>query len=343
MGASLALAGMTACRWPAEQIVPFAHRPEGIVPGEPRHYATALELGGVAVGLARDELRRPPDQGRGQPGPPYEPRRRRGLAQAALLELYDPDRSQRVAQRECRTMRDWDEFAAFAREHFAALRAPGGAAIAVLAERELLAEPWPICASASSPRSPKPAGTSTSRGRTTRRARARAWPSADRCGPHVALDRAETIVCARRGLPAATIRPRCATRATSSPGATPTAGRSAACTSSRRCVSLTGSMADHRVAIPNRAIHAFTDRGPGASSSIEAGVRLRRSARRPARPCSRRRARIRCTARSTPTSSLDLAGKPRTLGRAGRAAPAGGGARARACAQRDARQRRPHA
>jgi len=27
MGASLAMAGLTACRWPKEEIVPFAHRP----------------------------------------------------------------------------------------------------------------------------------------------------------------------------------------------------------------------------------------------------------------------------------------------------------------------------
>jgi molybdopterin-containing oxidoreductase family iron-sulfur binding subunit len=36
MGASVALAGMTGCRrWPAELLVPFAHRPEGYVPGVP--------------------------------------------------------------------------------------------------------------------------------------------------------------------------------------------------------------------------------------------------------------------------------------------------------------------
>ena len=32
MGASTALAGMVACRWPVEEIVPFAARPEGLRP-----------------------------------------------------------------------------------------------------------------------------------------------------------------------------------------------------------------------------------------------------------------------------------------------------------------------
>ena len=29
MGASIAMAGLTSCRWPKEEIVPFANRPEG--------------------------------------------------------------------------------------------------------------------------------------------------------------------------------------------------------------------------------------------------------------------------------------------------------------------------
>ena len=52
MGASMALAGMTACRWPEEEILPFASRPEGYVPGNPLQYATAIEVEGVGtVGL----------------------------------------------------------------------------------------------------------------------------------------------------------------------------------------------------------------------------------------------------------------------------------------------------
>ena len=45
MGASLALAGVSGCRWHEDKLMPLARRPEGVVPGETRHYATAMELG----------------------------------------------------------------------------------------------------------------------------------------------------------------------------------------------------------------------------------------------------------------------------------------------------------
>ena len=42
MGASLALAGVSACtRQPAETIVPYVRQPEELVPGKPLFFATA--------------------------------------------------------------------------------------------------------------------------------------------------------------------------------------------------------------------------------------------------------------------------------------------------------------
>ena len=47
MGASLALAGVSACtRQPAELIVPYVRQPEDLVPGKPLFYATAMPLSG---------------------------------------------------------------------------------------------------------------------------------------------------------------------------------------------------------------------------------------------------------------------------------------------------------
>ena len=52
MGASLALAGITACtRQPRETIVPYVRQPEETIPGRPLFYATAMNLGGVGAGL----------------------------------------------------------------------------------------------------------------------------------------------------------------------------------------------------------------------------------------------------------------------------------------------------
>ena len=52
MGASFALAGigLGGCRrWPVEEIAPYANRPEGRIPGEAEHYATAWEFAGRGV------------------------------------------------------------------------------------------------------------------------------------------------------------------------------------------------------------------------------------------------------------------------------------------------------
>src|SRR5229473_403805 len=47
MGASMALAGMTACtRQPLEPIVPYVRQPEELVPGRPLFFASAFTLGG---------------------------------------------------------------------------------------------------------------------------------------------------------------------------------------------------------------------------------------------------------------------------------------------------------
>src|SRR5207247_1034618 len=52
MGASFALAGLTACtRQPPEYIAPYVRQPEEFVPGKPVYFATAMPLDGFATGL----------------------------------------------------------------------------------------------------------------------------------------------------------------------------------------------------------------------------------------------------------------------------------------------------
>jgi molybdopterin-containing oxidoreductase family iron-sulfur binding subunit len=136
MGASVALAGLTACRWPKERILPYAHRPEGRTPGVPEFYASAMELGGVAAALLVKSVDGRPIKVEGNPEHP-ESRGVAGVfAQASVLELYDPDRSRSPLERTGgqEFQRTWDEFAAFAERHFGALRASGGRGLAVLAE-----------------------------------------------------------------------------------------------------------------------------------------------------------------------------------------------------------------
>ncbi len=136
MGASLGVAGLAACRWPKETILPFAHRPEDRVPGVPQQYATAMELGGAGIGLLVTSFDGRPVKIEGNPLHPINRGTADVLAQASVLELYDPDRSRQVVRREAGQSfaSSWDEFAAFAGPHFATLKSRGGAGLAVLSE-----------------------------------------------------------------------------------------------------------------------------------------------------------------------------------------------------------------
>src|ERR1700680_1478573 len=50
MGASLAMAGMTACtKQPMEPIVPYVRQPEEVIPGRPLFFASAFTLSGYAT------------------------------------------------------------------------------------------------------------------------------------------------------------------------------------------------------------------------------------------------------------------------------------------------------
>ena len=97
MGASLALAGVSACtRQPDEKIVPYVRQPEEVIPGRPLFFATAMPHGGFGDAAARRKPHGPPDEARGQPRASGQPRRHRHLGQASVLSLYDPDRSRTV-------------------------------------------------------------------------------------------------------------------------------------------------------------------------------------------------------------------------------------------------------
>src|SRR6186713_620809 len=94
MGASLALAGVSACtRQPAEKIVPYVRQPEELIPGRPMFFATAMAIGGVATGLLVESHEGRPTKVEGNPLHPSSLGAADVFAQAAILGLYDPDRS----------------------------------------------------------------------------------------------------------------------------------------------------------------------------------------------------------------------------------------------------------
>ena len=97
MGASLALAGMTACtKQPLEPIVPYVRQPEEVIPGRPLFFATAFELGGYASPVLVESHMFRPTKIEGNDQHPVSLGGTDVYAQASLLDLYDPDRSQTI-------------------------------------------------------------------------------------------------------------------------------------------------------------------------------------------------------------------------------------------------------
>ncbi|MEW5882743.1 MAG: TAT-variant-translocated molybdopterin oxidoreductase [Armatimonadota bacterium] len=98
-GASLALAGLAGCRIrPIKEIVPYVKAPENLVPGIPKFYASALTLGGYATGVLVESHEGRPTRLEGNPEHPASLGSTNALTQAMILELYDPDRSQSLTR-----------------------------------------------------------------------------------------------------------------------------------------------------------------------------------------------------------------------------------------------------
>jgi MoCo/4Fe-4S cofactor protein with predicted Tat translocation signal len=135
MGASLALAGMTACRRPEQKIVPLVRSQEGYIPGQPTYYSTAMNIGGRATGLMVEVNDFRPTKIEGHPGHPSSLGAANAQHQAAILSLYDPERSTSILQKGNGGVSDeqWDRF----RSNVETARATWGrgAGLRVLSER----------------------------------------------------------------------------------------------------------------------------------------------------------------------------------------------------------------
>jgi MoCo/4Fe-4S cofactor protein with predicted Tat translocation signal len=133
MGASLALAGLSACtRQPTEHIMPYVRQPEEIIPGRPLFFATASTLNGLASGLLAESHEGRPTKVEGNPEHPATLGACDSFSQASVLQLYDPDRSQAVTYGG--EIRSWADFLASMREMAAAQKAVNGAGIRILTE-----------------------------------------------------------------------------------------------------------------------------------------------------------------------------------------------------------------
>jgi MoCo/4Fe-4S cofactor protein with predicted Tat translocation signal len=109
MSASLALAGVGACtKQPPEDIVPYVRQPEDIIPGRPLFFASAISLAGIAQPVLVESHMGRPTKIEGNPDHPASLGGTDALTQAAVLDLYDPDRAQTVTFRG--EVRPWGSF-----------------------------------------------------------------------------------------------------------------------------------------------------------------------------------------------------------------------------------------
>jgi MoCo/4Fe-4S cofactor protein with predicted Tat translocation signal len=123
MGASVAMAGLAACRQPHEAIVPYVNQPENLIPGKPLFFASAMTLGGVATGVLVESHMNRPTKIEGNPEHPSSLGASDAFMQASVLSLYDPDRSQVV--RKTGDTATWSEFIAAVQPALAAAKTNG--------------------------------------------------------------------------------------------------------------------------------------------------------------------------------------------------------------------------
>src|ERR1051326_1903914 len=135
IGASLALAGLSGCGRAApadEKIVPYVTQPEGWVAGKPVFYATAFTQSGAATGLLVRSHEGRPVKIEGNPAHPDSLGATDAFAQASILTLYDPDRSQVVTNGGAITT--WNAFFAALEGEMEGQRLNGGAGLRILTE-----------------------------------------------------------------------------------------------------------------------------------------------------------------------------------------------------------------
>jgi MoCo/4Fe-4S cofactor protein with predicted Tat translocation signal len=133
MSASLALAGLGACtREPQEKILPYVKAPLGAIVGEPRFFATATTLGGFAVGVLVESNMGRPTKVEGNPLHPASLGSTDIFAQASVLDLWDPDRSQVVTRNG--QVSTWDDFSATLQRQLLGLARKQGEGLRILTE-----------------------------------------------------------------------------------------------------------------------------------------------------------------------------------------------------------------
>jgi molybdopterin-containing oxidoreductase family iron-sulfur binding subunit len=133
MGASIALAGVSACtRQPDEKIIPYVRQPEEIIPGRPLFFATSMPHGGFAMPLLAENHMGRPTKLEGNPEHPASLGATDIFGQASVLTLYDPDRSRTIVNRS--DVKTWSAFVSDIQGAISKQRMARGSGIRLLTE-----------------------------------------------------------------------------------------------------------------------------------------------------------------------------------------------------------------
>jgi molybdopterin-containing oxidoreductase family iron-sulfur binding subunit len=132
MAASLALAGFAGgcSNQGEEKILPYVRAPEGDVPGKAKQFATAMPMGTGSLGLLVTSRDGRPIKIEGNELHPASLGATDAWAQASILSLYDPDRSQTVMH--LGEISTWEAFLAELRGALEPRTSAGGKGVYVL-------------------------------------------------------------------------------------------------------------------------------------------------------------------------------------------------------------------
>jgi Fe-S-cluster-containing dehydrogenase component len=131
--ATLALAGIGACtKQPLEKIVPYVEQPEVVIPGKPLRFATATQYNGFGQGLLVTSYEGRPTKIEGNPTHPASLGATSVWAQADVLDLYDPDRAQTVTT--SGAIKTIDDFWNTLNLGLESVKPSGGATLRILSE-----------------------------------------------------------------------------------------------------------------------------------------------------------------------------------------------------------------
>lgn len=116
MGASVALAGLAACRKPVQKLLPFKKQPEEVVAGIPLYYASAYPFMDNALGVVITTNEGRPTKIEGNSYHSGSKGATNAHMQAAILDMYDVDRSRNPKYNG--EAKAWSDFVAYCKENF---------------------------------------------------------------------------------------------------------------------------------------------------------------------------------------------------------------------------------